>query len=150
MQCIYTWTSVSLIRISEITSLIYLHECLLWILNTLGRIQVGFYIIPYGAHLIAKLCHFRQVFLNTSIHFQVIQNNGSELVITSATFSDTGKYICMVRNNIWLKLVDVWVTVKRTTTSTTTKTTTEPPTTTTNSTTTTAGLQICMCFVYYI
>lgn len=84
------------------------------------------------------------------IYFQVIQNNGPELVIESATFSDTGKYICMVRNNIWLKLVDVWVTVKRTTTSTIITTTTEPPTTTTSSTTTTAGLQICMCVVYYI
>lgn len=96
------------------------------------------------------MTYFWQVFLNTSIHFQVIQNNGPELVIESATFSDTGKYICMVRNNIWLKLVDVWVTVKRTTTSTIITTTTEPPTTTTSSTTTTAGLQICMCVVYYI
>lgn len=67
----------------------------------------------------------------------IIQNNGPELVIPSATVADTGKYICMVGNYIGIKSVDVWVTVKQTTTSTTTTTTTKPPTTTTSSTTTT-------------
>lgn len=75
----------------------------------------------------------------------VIKYSGTELVIENATVADTGIYICMVRNHIWLKLVDVWVTVKQTTTSliTSSTTTTEPPTTTITTTTTTAGLQIC-------
>lgn len=74
----------------------------------------------------------------------VIKYSGTELAIENATVADTGIYICMVRNHIWLKLVDVWVTVKQTTTSLiTTTTTTKPPTTTITTTTTTAGLQIC-------
>lgn len=72
----------------------------------------------------------------------VIKYSGTELVIENATVADTGIYICMVRNHIWLKLVDVWVTVKQTTTSLITTTNTEPPSTTVTTTTTTAGLQI--------
>uniref|UniRef100_K1PC93 Uncharacterized protein n=1 Tax=Magallana gigas TaxID=29159 RepID=K1PC93_MAGGI len=73
-----------------------------------------------------------------------IQSIGRELVIESAKVADTGIYVCLVGNNIGMKMksVDVWLTVKRTTTSTTTTTTTEAPTTTTTSTTTTAGLKI--------
>nr|XP_019930077.2 fibroblast growth factor receptor 4 [Crassostrea gigas] len=81
-----------------------------------------------------------------------IQSIGRELVIESAKVADTGKYVCMVGNNIGMKMksVDVWLTVKGTTTSTTTTTTTKPPTTTTTSTTTTAGLKIRMFVVHYI
>ncbi|XP_052681298.1 fibroblast growth factor receptor 1-like [Crassostrea angulata] len=77
----------------------------------------------------------------------VIKYSGTELVIKNATVADTGIYICMVRNHIWLKLVDVWVTVKQTTTS---STTTESLTTIITFNTTTTGLQICMCVVYVI
>lgn len=86
------------------------------------------------------------------INFQFIQSIGRELVIESAKVADIGKYVCMVGNNIGMKMksVDVWLTVNGTTTSTTTTTTTKPPTTTTTSTTTTAGLKIRMYVVHYI
>lgn len=101
--------------------------------------------------MLLSMSHSASVFLKYII-FQFIQSIGRELVIESAKVADTGKYVCMVGNNIGMKIksADVWLTVKRTTTSTTTTTTTEAPTTTTTSTTTTAGLKISMYVVHNI
>lgn len=53
------------------------------------------------------------VFFNIIIIFQFIQSIGREQVIESAKVADTGKYVCMVGNNIGMKMksVDVWLTV---------------------------------------